>query len=224
MSLWRLGRIGGVGGQLHGFALIVVAGLLLFGPCLAFPPLAGSVPTNSLCQATLMCTSQITPWGVVTGLFLFDGIYNVIIFGVVGVMFAQMNLGESTRERSRRSRFFLVTGFGTAIAANCVWMLSNPTAFSRGQSGVVFSLLGTVVATVCCKGLPARGIGQSVASRKNALLSMMSASTVVLVVLLVATPLASSFFGGAGMNQTVHEVTFVASFVLTVPYYYLGQK
>jgi hypothetical protein len=224
MSVWNQGSSGGVLRRFGGFSFLFATGLLLFVPCIALPAITDSSQGMPLCQATSMCASQSTPWGVVTGLSLFDGMYNVGIFALFAVLFVQWNLGESLSERSRRSCFFLVSSFGSAVAANCVWVLLTPGGYTYGQSGVVYSLLGALFAVVFNRGLPRSGVRQYLKTRHNIVMSGAYLSAIIPVILLIASPVGSLVLGGAGLNQMVHQVTLAAGFFLTVPYYYFGRS
>lgn len=230
MSLWNHGWTGRISRPFHGFTFLVAAALLLFVPCLASPAVTRSLQGMPLCDATLMCATQNSLWGVVTGIALFDGMYNVGIFALFAILFVQWNLGESQSERSRRSRFFLLSGFGSAVVANYVWVLLTPGEYTYGQSGVVYSLLGALFAVVFNKGLPHRnarhgsGSGRGSGSSRDFFLSLAYLSAIVPVILLIATPVGSLVLGGAGLNQMVHQITLAAGFFLTVPYYYFAKS
>jgi hypothetical protein len=209
-------------GPIRDFFPVILAGLLLFAPCIAFLSYVEPSRISLLCETSLMCASMTTPWGALTSISLFDGTQNLVTFIVCATMFVRLNLDVSRQERAKRSMFFLVSGFGIAIAANVVWMLANPTGFSYGQSGVVYSLMGTIAALACNMGLPKNHFDKS--SPKSILQLATSVAVMIFVVLLMLTPLRQLMFTGPGLNAFVHEFTFLASFALTVPFYYLGGR
>lgn len=224
MSSWTLSRSNPAIRCILDFVPILVAGLLLYLPCLAFPPLSNGSLISSLCQVTRMCTNVSTPWGAVTSLSLFDGTDNLATFLVCGMMFIRINIEEPSRERAKRSLFFLITSFASAITANFVWMLLNPSSWSYGQSGVIYSFMATLLAFMCYKGLPRSGFRNlKLDSRKSALYLVLSIASIVVVILLFTTPLKSAMFYGQDLNAFVHEVAFLMTFLLTVPFYYFGQ-
>jgi len=217
MSTWtlrtKLKRLS----QYKGFLPIAIAGILLYLPCLAFPPLTNPPVLSSLCQTTHMCTYTQTPWGIVTSLSLFDGSDNLITFVFCALMFVRISIGESPGELAKRSLFFLGTSFGIAIFSNFLWMVLNPAEMSYGQSGVVYSFMATVLALVCVKGLP---LGRIQSYRQSLPSLSMSISSIAIFALLTIDPLKTLMFYGPGLNPFVHEITFFSTFLITVPFCY----
>jgi hypothetical protein len=223
MALWDPGKSIADVRWLRGFLPIGFVAILFYIPTLALLPYVQSNSFATICSVARLCASDSSPWGAVTGLSIFDGVDNLITFALCAMIFVEINLGESPAERSRRSRFFLLVGFGIGVFANLAWMLvTSGGGYTYGKSSIVYAFIGTIFAAVCVKGLPRGNLRKKLACRKNIFYLITSTLSAILAALFFISPLKSLMFEGPGLNPFVHEVAFVMSFTLTLVYYYFG--
>ncbi len=233
MSVRDIGRTNEILTAFSGFVPLVAAALILFLPGLAF---LGETQSANFCQVTEMCVSTETPWGVVTSIFMYDGPLNVTTFLLLAGIFVSMNIGESHNERKRRSLCLLIFSFAAAMIANFFWMFVTPNTISGnyvvihasyGQSGVVYGVLGSLVAGFLSPAFPK---GRTVAEIRTYFSSRVNVLTCAgsillsccLLYLILWSP--ELIFGAAQeFNVLVHEMAFFIAFSLSLPFYLLGK-
>jgi hypothetical protein len=147
-----------------------------------------------------------------------------VLYGVLAMAFVEANFRETSNEKLRRSAFLLASSFGSAICANYLWMSTVPEGnLSFGQSGVVYSFFGTMLAVAFSNGLPhghtTRGVREYFGSKKNVLWGVVNLSAFGLLASLSFYAPDVIFSNGPNMNVPVHEMAFFIGFVITVPYY-----
>jgi len=211
-------------GSACGFIPVALVGLLLFVPCMAFLPVTSTLSLSTICPTTRMCASEGTPWGVATSLFLFDGPKNMVLYGVLAMAFVEANFRETSNEKLRRSAILLASSFGAAIGANYLWMSTVPAGnLSFGQSGVVYSFFGTMLAVAFSNGLPhghtIGGAREYFGLKKNVVWAAANLSAFGVLALMSLAASDVTFSSGPNMNVYVHEMAFVMGFAATLPYY-----
>lgn len=230
MSLRNFGKAGAVGvaGIFGEFRFLILTGALLFVPCLATLNFAQA---SNGCAAGGLCASSLTPWGVVTGIFLFDGPLNVTTFFLFAAMFFSMTMWESHDERKRRSLCLLVSSFVAATIANYIWMVVTPITVSGtyvvvpatyGQSGVVYGVIGSFAAGLLAPALPrGRSLSEVRAyfSSRKAVLVSLTGLAAILSVLIITVLSPNVIFGSALVfNVFVHKVSFFLSLGISLTY------
>lgn len=82
------------------------------------------------------------PLGILTSLFLYDGLANVVFFVLCLLLFVLGTYRFSRTVVRKLSVFATVTMFVSGIVGNIYWVILDPLAKEIGQSGVMFALFG----------------------------------------------------------------------------------
>ena len=121
--------------------------LILFG-MIVFS--AGYAVRYYSANMSILYNSLKTPWGVVTALFVYDGVDNAIVYAFFVILFIAANAayGRSLRVE----RYFLTTGASLVaavignIASLGLFVVKYPNGFDVGQSGIVYGFIGAIAA------------------------------------------------------------------------------
>lgn len=91
--------------------------------------------------------SSSNPSGIYTMMFVFDGIINYIVFGMVAVGLTANLILRPNKERFQRAIFLSIGMFFVAILSSYYWLMSLGAVIeiTYGQSGVVFSSIGILM-------------------------------------------------------------------------------
>jgi membrane associated rhomboid family serine protease len=91
--------------------------------------------------------SRETPWGVFTSLFIHrnlnDLLLNLLGLGSFFLIYTFSNIHLLSKERSKRSSFFLVSIIFSALLSNFIWILIVDIG-TIGASGLIYSSEGEV--------------------------------------------------------------------------------
>ena len=113
---------------------LILAGAVLFVPSLVLFPFTNALPPLQMCRTTLLCASGVSPWGVVTSIFIYDSWANFILFAMLVIIFALTHFLVSKQERWRRQKFVIISMFLVAIGLNVVWVLLARRIASLGPA------------------------------------------------------------------------------------------
>lgn len=97
-----------------------------------------------MCRETLLCTAWISPWGIVTSLFIYDSWSNIVFYATIAVFFVITQFLLPKEERRRRQIFLVIAMYLIAVIANLVWIILRPSYGTYGSSGVVYAEWGIV--------------------------------------------------------------------------------
>lgn len=119
--------------------------LILFG-MIVFS--AGYAVRYYSANISILYNSLKTPWGVVTALFVYDGVDNAIVYAFFVILFIAANAayGRSLRVE----RYILTTGASLVaaiignIASLGLFVVKYPNGFDVGQSGIVYGFMGAI--------------------------------------------------------------------------------
>lgn len=103
----------------------------------------GNPSTNRYLSA-----SQATPWGVITSLFVYNGLEQFIqdIIGLLcfTILFIFINMYNPKIERREYSLLFLLNVILLPILLNIGWIIKYPYILTAGSSGAVYVSIGMV--------------------------------------------------------------------------------
>lgn len=96
---------------------------------------------------TKLMASKETPWGVFTSLFIHrnlnDLLLNLLSLGSFFLIYTFSNIHLLSKERSKRSSFFLVSIIFSTLLSNFIWILIVDIG-TIGASGLIYSSEGAV--------------------------------------------------------------------------------
>lgn len=172
--------------------------------------------------------SPKTPIGIFTSLFVYDGWTNIVVFMGVGIFYYISNLYVPEENQMKRTWSITLAIFSAAILANYLWLFTDPSKPSIGQSGVVYALIGVMmifalhnVFTLNKDSL--KYIWKSLKTRHKAHLNKLELSAVMSIPVfaiffyqIVSSP--SVFLSkGTNINYFVHGVSFLLAFYVFAP-------
>jgi hypothetical protein len=202
--------------RLPSFAVVGIAGVVLFLPSLFLPPLNPVVAILQTCKYTILCSNAATPWGIVTGIFLFDGWANVNLYLELLVIFVISNVVLPPLEISKRSAFCVILIFASAIISAATWLLIRPWTESYGPSAVVYAFIGFVIGMSLLNVVPR---GRTLADFRAYYSSFSNVALGILNLLVAGVILTQIFLSpdtflsvGPNVNVFEHGVSFLIAF------------
>ena len=190
------------------FVLMLLACSSLFVCSLVYPGLND-----------VLAASGRTPWGIVTSLFVHDGIehlsFNMISLFVFSLVFASSNSFLSETEKKRRIHFFFIVSFSAAILSNLLWITLIPQIGTIGASGTVYASEGVMMGFCMMNSLNMLDWAKYKTKGKYPRLVIAFNLLVLISLLLQILFSAGTFLNvGAGVNAAVHGLAFLFSFFL----------
>ena len=166
--------------------------------------------------------SSNSPIGVLTGLFLYDGLGNVLSFVTSIVLFAISSVRYTKLTIRTRASFSIAALFLIGFLANIYWVTRYPTLSTYGQSGAMFALNGIVLIFCVFNIGPLfedlkNGISNLKGkSKRNFFASSMSLVMAIFILYYVVF-LKPAFLNEApGVAFPVHAFSFLLGVVITV--------
>ncbi|MEM0143474.1 MAG: hypothetical protein QXL94_05940 [Candidatus Parvarchaeum sp.] len=206
--------------QLNGFLKnywpLIIAFSILFVPGLIFfsihPYSIPSCPVNSI------CSSVHNPMGVLTSIFLFDGIGNIVgafVYFLVFVLADLMLYDEIKRKRIVFASIYMYVG---GVAANLFGLITMPRVIFYGQSGVVYSFMGIVFGFIVLNLFSAvrnvkKGTIKRLGSKKYSYYKRFSLyfNLIFFIIILLEVVIEPSLFlsKALGVDTPIHGVAFL---------------
>ena len=97
---------------------------------------------------SILYNSLKTPWGIVTALFVYDGVENAIIYAFFAILFIAANAAYARCLRVDRYTLTLTVSLVAALTGNiadlAVFVVKYPNGFGVGQSGIVYGFMGAI--------------------------------------------------------------------------------
>ena len=204
--------------RLPWLVVIGLSGAVLFVPSTFLPPLSPKVPILQTCQYTELCSTRASPWGIVTGLFLYDGWNNADLYLQLLVIFGFANFVLAPDEIRRRSIFTILASFGSAIVSAALWLGFEPASQSFGPSAVVYAFIGVVFGT-CIFNIVPRGrtlneLRKYYSATRAKVLLVMNAFMVSFIACFLAFYPAAFLSVGPHVNVFEHGVSFLLALSL----------
>jgi membrane associated rhomboid family serine protease len=179
-------------------------------------------------MASILSVSRLTPWGIVTSIFVHSSLSHLLLnMGNLFLFVLLFTLCNSTfpiPNTRRIESFFIVSIFVFAIISNILWVILIPNP-SVGASGLVYAVEGILLGFSLANGVQILNFSKF----KNQSLSTVS---IVLVNILVFVALSIQILAttdvflsvGEGVNIIAHGVSFLLALFVSVPWYYLVEK
>lgn len=199
---------------------LLVVGLLYFLICVYVTEFVPNLSAYYL--------SPKTPIGIFTSLFVYDGWTNIVVFVGAGTFYYISNLYVPEEKEMMRTWSITLAIFSAAILANYLWLFTDPSKPSIGQSGVVYALIGVMMIFALHNIFTLRKdslmyIWKSLKSGRKAHLNKLELSAVVSIPIfavffyqIVSSP--SVFLSkGANINYFVHGLSFLLAFYVFAP-------
>ena len=166
--------------------------------------------------------SPATPWGVVTSLFVHQGLEH-LAFNMAGLLaffflFSITNSHLSKQEIEKRVSLFLIAIFLMAIFSNILWMILVPQASTIGSSGLVFASEGIFMGFTLLNGLQIIELFKDGGKDRKRLMAIYLCNLTIFGVLFVQIVFAPQIFLNVApaVNAFVHGISFLGSFFLTI--------
>lgn len=162
------------------------------------------------------------PFGILSGLFLYDGWPNMLSFVTGIILFGISSIRYDQKTVRTRATFSIAAMFLIGLLANLYWVLMYPSLSAYGQSGVMFALNGIVLIFCTFNVGPLfvdfkQGLrnlkGESL---RNFLASVMSVIMVAFILYYVVFFKAAFLNENAGVAFPIHAISFVLGVVFTV--------
>jgi membrane associated rhomboid family serine protease len=181
-----------------------------------------------MCKATLLCSARISPWGVVTSLFIYDSWTNLVSYGVLSAFFVVTHFLLSREERLRREVFFAIVMYAVAIVGNLIGIFLAPTNGTYGPSGALYAFWGLVSGFALFNGLSVdperkrlRLFSKNIATRAWAAVNLF---TTVCFVLYLGLDTSQFLSAGLGVNVFAHGIGFLGGLFSTYVYRFLNRN
>ena len=180
--------------------------------------------TSSICPVLndILKASRVTPWGVVTSLFVHQGPEH-LAFNMIGllafiVLFSTTNWHLSKQEIGKRVSLFLIVIFLMALLSNISWIILIPQVGTAGSSGLVFASEGIVMGFTLQNGLRIIELFRNGEKDRKRLLAIYLYNLGIFGVFFVQVLLAPQTFLNVAptVNVFAHGISFLGSFFLTV--------
>jgi len=170
----------------------------------------------------ILKASLVTPWGVVTSLFVHQGLehlaYNMAGLLAFFFLFSIINSHLSKQEIKTRVSLFLIAIFLMAIFSNTLWMILVPQASTAGSSGLVFASEGIFMGFTLLNGLQIIELFKDGGKDRKRLMAIYLCNLTIFGVLFVQIVLTPQIFLNVApaVNAFVHGVSFLGGFSLTI--------
>src|SRR2546428_9176968 len=89
------------------YRLLLACGVLLLLPSLLLPIMPGVTG----CTTYHLCSSRVTPWGVLTSVFVYDGWQNATVFFGLAVAYLPFSSNLNSKTRQGRPNLLFVALF-----------------------------------------------------------------------------------------------------------------
>jgi membrane associated rhomboid family serine protease len=169
----------------------------------------------------ILKASPTTPWGIVTSLFVHEGLEH-LAFNMAGLfafffLFSVTQLHLSKQEVEKRVSLFLIAMFLMAIFSNILWTTLVPQASTAGSSGLVFASEGIFMGFTLLNGLQIMDLFKDEWRGRKRLMAIYLCNLAIFGVLFVQIVFAPQVFLNVApaVNAFVHGVSFLGSFFLT---------
>jgi len=170
----------------------------------------------------ILKASPTTPWGIVTSLFVHQGLEH-LAFNMAGLfafffLFSVTQLHLSKQEVEKRVSLFLIAMFLMAIFSNILWMILVPQASTAGSSGLVFASEGIFTGFTLLNGLQIMELLKNGWKNRKRLMAIHLCNLAIFGALFVQIVFAPQIFLNVApaVNAFVHGVSFLGSFFMTV--------
>ena len=124
---------------LHEF-LLIFFGIIVFS--------VGYTVKHYVANLPILYNSLKTPWGVITGLFVYDGVENAIFYAFFAFLFIATNAAYARSLRVYRYLLTMAVSLAAALIANiadlAVFVVKYPNGFGVGQSGILYGFMGAI--------------------------------------------------------------------------------
>jgi hypothetical protein len=208
---------------------IIIAGMFLFLPSLVLFPVTSSYPNAlEMCRQTLLCSARISPWGIVTSLFIYDSWANFVLYAILVIFFILTQFLISEGERRKRQIFLSVVMYIIAIVVNLVWIVLAPSSGTYGPSGVLYAAWGVVSGFALFNGLSLdqvtrrlRIFSQNRVIRAWAVVNLF---TIAVFVLYLGSDTSLFLSESRGVNLFAHGMSFLGGFFATYAYRALNKS
>lgn len=88
-----------------------------------------------------------TPWGIITSIFVYDGLSNITSFYLLASLYIFSTIYQTPLVRAQRSTLIVKSSYFVPVFVNVLWFARAYNvngAFSYGQSGIIYAYWGII--------------------------------------------------------------------------------